>query len=52
MGYLHYIIAILLVIAWAIGYIGYATDGIIHVLLIIAVVAFIIKFFMKEKKYK
>jgi hypothetical protein len=45
MGHLLFIIAVILIIAWAIGFIGYNTGGIIHVLLVIAVVAIIIKLF-------
>ena len=43
MGNILYIIAVVLLIAWAIGYFGYATGGIIHVLLIVALIAFIIQ---------
>ncbi|MCE3278504.1 MAG: hypothetical protein K0S44_695 [Bacteroidetes bacterium] len=39
MGNLLYTIAVILVIIWAIGYLGFQTGGIIHVLLIIAVIA-------------
>jgi len=42
---LLYIIVLILVIVWAIGFLGYSTGGIIHVLLIIAVIAIIIRFF-------
>ena len=43
MGNLLYIIAVILVIAWAIGFIGYSVGGIIHVLLVIAVIAIIFR---------
>ncbi|HCE57854.1 MAG TPA: lmo0937 family membrane protein [Prolixibacteraceae bacterium] len=43
MGNLLYIIAVILIIAWAIGFIGYSAGGIIHVLLIIAVIAVILR---------
>ncbi|MDZ7740016.1 MAG: lmo0937 family membrane protein [Bacteroidales bacterium] len=43
MGNLLYIIAVILIIAWAIGYIGYSAGGLIHVLLVIAVIAIVIK---------
>ncbi len=43
MGNLLYTIAIILVIAWAIGFLGFHAGGIIHLLLVIAVIAFIIK---------
>lgn len=43
MGNLLYIIAVILIIAWAIGYLGFHSGGIIHLLLVIAVIAFVIK---------
>ncbi len=43
MGNLLYIIAVILVIAWAIGFLGYHAGGIIHILLVIAVVAVLLK---------
>jgi NADH:ubiquinone oxidoreductase subunit 3 (subunit A) len=36
---LLYIIAVVLIIAWAIGYLGLHAGGLIHVLLVIAVIA-------------
>lgn len=39
MGSLLYVIAVILVLAWAIGFFGYHAGGIIHVLLVIAIVA-------------
>ena len=44
MGNLLYVIAVILVIAWAISYFGgYYTDGIIHVLLVIAIIAILLR---------
>ena len=43
MGNLLYIIAVILVIAWAIGFLGYHAGGIIHILLVIAVAAVLLK---------
>jgi hypothetical protein len=43
MGNLLYIIAVILVIAWAIGFLGYHAGGVIHILLVIAVVAVLLK---------
>jgi Family of unknown function (DUF5670) len=43
MGNLLYIIAVILVIAWAIGFLGYHAGGIIHILLVIALVAVLLK---------
>jgi len=43
MGNLLYIIAVILVIAWAVGYFGYQAGGIIHVLLVIAIIAVLLR---------
>ena len=48
MGNLLYIIAVVLVIIWAIGFFGYAARGIIHVLLVIAIVLFLLKVIRRE----
>jgi hypothetical protein len=39
MGSLLYIIAVILVLAWAIGFFAYSATGIIHILLVIALIA-------------
>ncbi|HAX95005.1 MAG TPA: lmo0937 family membrane protein [Prolixibacteraceae bacterium] len=49
MGNLLYIIAVILIIGWAIGFLGYNTGGIIHVLLVIALIALIIQLFQRRK---
>lgn len=38
-----YIIAIILVIAWAIGFFGYNAGSIIHILLVIAIIAVLLR---------
>lgn len=43
MGNLLYIIAVILIIFWAVGFIGYSAGGIIHVLLVIALIAIILR---------
>jgi len=43
MGNLLYLIAVILVIAWAIGFLGYHAGGIIHVLLVIAIIAILLR---------
>ena len=43
MGNLLYLIAVILVIFWAIGFLGYHAGGIIHLLLVIAVIAILLK---------
>jgi hypothetical protein len=37
-----YVIAVILVISWAIGFIGYHAGGIIHILLVIAIISLIL----------
>ena len=41
MSYLLYIVAIILVIGWAVGYFAYSAGHVIHILLVIALVALI-----------
>jgi len=43
MGNLLYLIAVILVIAWAIGFLGYHAGGIIHILLVIAIIAVLLQ---------
>lgn len=40
---LLYIIAVVLIIAWAIGFFGFSAGGLIHVLLVIAVIAILVR---------
>ncbi len=49
MGNLLYTIAVILVIAWAIGFLGFAAGGIIHILLVIAAIAIIIRLIQGRK---
>ena len=50
MGNLLYIIAVILVIGWAIGFFGYAVGGIIHILLVIAIIAVILRIIQGNNK--
>ena len=43
MGNLLYVIAVILIIAWAIGFFAYSVGGIVHILLIIALIAIILR---------
>lgn len=44
MGNILYVIAVILVIAWVLGYFAFhVTGGLIHALLVIAVIIFLIK---------
>jgi hypothetical protein len=48
MGNLLYIIAVILIIGWAIGFFGYHSGGIIHVLLVIAIIMIILKVLRRD----
>jgi hypothetical protein len=43
MGNLLYLIAVVLIIIWAIGFFGYAAGGIIHILLVIAIIVIVLR---------
>ncbi len=44
MGNLLYLVAVILVIIWAVSFFGgYATGGIIHILLVIAIIAVLLR---------
>ena len=49
MGNLLYVVAVILIIAWAIGFIGYNVGGLIHVLLVIALIAVILRIIQGRK---
>jgi hypothetical protein len=49
MGNLLYIIAVILIIAWAIGFLGYHAGGIIHILLVIALISIILRVIQGRK---
>ncbi|MEI9958786.1 MAG: lmo0937 family membrane protein [Ferruginibacter sp.] len=42
MGNLLYLIAVILVIAWAIGFLGYHAGGLVHILLVIAIISILL----------
>jgi hypothetical protein len=49
MGNLLYVVAVVLLIAWAIGFVGFHAGGIIHVLLVIAIIAVILRVIQGKK---
>jgi hypothetical protein len=49
MGNLLYIIAVILIIGWLIGFFAYSAGGIIHILLVIALIAIIIRVIQGRK---
>jgi hypothetical protein len=49
MGNLLYIIAVILIIGWAIGFFAYGAGGIIHILLVIAIIAILFRIIQGRK---
>ncbi len=49
MGNLLYIIAVVLVITWLIGFLGYNAGGLIHILIVIAIIAVILRIIQGKK---
>ena len=43
MGNLLYLVAVILIIGWAIGFIGFHVGGLIHILLVIAIIAVLLR---------
>jgi hypothetical protein len=49
MGNLLYIIAVILIIGWLIGFFAFSAGAIIHVLLVIAIIAIILRIIQGNK---
>jgi len=43
MGNILYAVAVILIIIWGISFVGYSSGGIIHVLLVIAIIAILLR---------
>ena len=52
MGNLLYTIAVILIIFWAIGFFAYSVGSIIHILLVIAVIAILLRIISGNKIIK
>ncbi|HVA99593.1 MAG TPA: lmo0937 family membrane protein [Bacteroidia bacterium] len=49
MGNLLYVIALVLLISWAIGFFAYGLGGVIHILLVIAIIAVLLRVISGKK---
>ncbi len=49
MGNLLYIVAVILIIGWLVGFFAFNAGGIIHVLLVVAVIAIILRIIQGNK---
>lgn len=52
MGNLLYLIAVILIIGWLLGFFVYSAGGIIHILLVIAVIAIILRLIRGDRVIK
>lgn len=43
MGNLLYIIAVILIIGWLVGFVGFHAGGLIHILLVIAIISVLLR---------
>ncbi len=49
MGNILYIIAVILIIAWAIGFFAFSLGAIIHILLVFAIISFLVRIISGDK---
>ncbi|MBA4851251.1 lmo0937 family membrane protein [Emticicia sp. BO119] len=52
MGNLLYLIAVILIIGWVLGFFVYSAGGLIHILLVIAVIAIILRLIRGDRVVK
>ena len=49
MGNLLYVVAVILIIGWLIGFVGYGAGGLIHILLVIALISIVLRVIQGRK---
>ncbi len=49
MGNLLYIVAVILIIGWLVGFVGYGAGGLIHILLVIAIIVVLLNVIQGRK---
>ncbi len=49
MGNLLYVVAVIFIIIWAIGFIGFNSGAVIHILLVIALIAVLLRIIQGKK---
>lgn len=49
MGNLLYLVAVVLIIFWLVGFFAYSAGGIVHILLVIAVIAILLRIIQGRK---
>jgi hypothetical protein len=51
MRYLLYVVAVLLFVGWLIGFVGYHAGGLIHILLVIAVISVLLNIIAGKRMF-
>ena len=51
MRYLLYVVAVLLIVGWLIGFVGYHAGGLIHILLVIAVISVLLNIIAGKRMF-
>jgi len=49
MGNILYIVAVILVIGWLIGFVGFGAGGLVHLLLVIALIVILLRIIQGKK---
>jgi hypothetical protein len=49
MGNLLYVVAVVLVVIWAFGYIGYQAGSLIHLLLVLAIISVVFRLLQQKR---
>lgn len=52
MGNLLYIVAIIMIIFWAVGFFAYSVGAIIHILLVLALISLLVRIISGNKRVK
>ncbi|MDP4664626.1 MAG: lmo0937 family membrane protein [Flavobacteriaceae bacterium] len=51
MGNILYLVALILIIAWAIGFVRYDLGGLIHILIVIALISIILRIIQGRRPF-
>lgn len=52
MGNILYVIAVILIVVWAIGFFAYSLGSVIHILLVLALISFLIRILNKNRRMR
>lgn len=52
MGNILYVIAVILIVVWAVGFFAYSLGSVIHILLVLALISFLIRILNKNRRMR